>query len=642
MFRHRICTHLLGAVAGTLILVLPGQAQYAERGDPPGSGSKAVDISGRSIKSKRVRAVHSTNPNDLGGSAYFIQRDPFLAYQLGRNLNYREFRTRDGVFDGEISGLGGPMPDGQSAKITARNQVSCSGCHNLPSGNPGGGVNFSKDSGRGRNTPHYFGAGIVEMLALQARADILRQADTNGDGWISVPESQAAPNPILVEVVPGSGEFVDYGRLALSSGATGIPGLDKIFRAWYVDASGKEIPGATRVDGVQAVGFNFEMLVWGWGQGRGRQALNPTNRAFLWDPWNAHGGLQAYDPSTVLDPDQDGVSVPTLSGAIQFPNSHKAPDPGLSTHANGYSLDDPDGDGYLNEISEGDLDLGEYFMLNLPRPAFRGTGERYLRGLTVMKELGCTHCHTPDWTIRAQDAHFDGDRRLFDFGARQNRRTGRLEGRLLSLYTESGGTYTPKRGEFLVKGFFSDLRHHDMGEDFAETDFGGTVNSLWRTPPLWGVGSGFPWGHDGASLTLEDVILRHGGEAEQSRILWTQAAEEKREQLLRMLNGLQLYDIESLPADIDGDGVISPNFMVAGMDTGVERFNAEWLFKTPVKIQGPFVNTSGDTVRSDCASNVAAAYGHDLALRKDSDDDGWPDVWDVAPGQTGYKDGINN
>ena len=28
------------------------------------------------------------------------------------------------------------------------------------------------------------------------------------------------------------------------------------------------------------------------------------------------------------------------------------------------------------------------------------------------------------------------------------------------------------------------------------------LDTIWRTPPLWGVGSGFPWGHDGASLTL--------------------------------------------------------------------------------------------------------------------------------------------
>ena len=61
------------------------------------------------------------------------------------------------------------------------------------------------------------------------------------------------------------------------------------------------------------------MIVWGWGHGPGRNAINPTNRAFLWDPWKAHGGLEACDPSTTNDPNGDGVSEPTLAGAIQFP-----------------------------------------------------------------------------------------------------------------------------------------------------------------------------------------------------------------------------------------------------------------------------------------------------------------------------------
>jgi CxxC motif-containing protein (DUF1111 family) len=33
------------------------------------------------------------------------------------------------------------------------------------------------------------------------------------------------------------------------------------------------------------------------------------------------------------------------------------------------------------------------------------------------------------------------------------------------------------------------------------------------TEPLWGVGSTAPYGHDGRSINLREVILRHGGEA---------------------------------------------------------------------------------------------------------------------------------
>ena len=626
------------ALAGVIAPSLP--AQYNERPDLAGSGSAAVDVSGRSVKNKRVRAVHEENALLEGGTAFFLEYDPFLAYQLGRNLNFREFRTRDGVFDHTVSSLGGPMPDGTTAKITADNQTSCSGCHNLPQGNAGGGPNFHKDSGLGRNTPHYYGSGIVEMLALQVRAEMLQQLDQNNDGWVSASEANAGGNAIHVEASPG-GALIDYGRPSLSNGDTGTPALNNIFNVWYVDAAGQVVPGATEVDQITTFGYNFAMIVWGWGQGGGRTALNPTNRAFLWDPWKAHGGLEAYDPTSNDDPDGDGLSAPSLSGAIQFPVSHQTADQGAVLDPFGFSRDDPDGDGTLNEISEGDLDLAEWFMLNAPRPAFAGTPHQYRKGVDMLEDLGCAECHVPRWEIHEKHGPFAGDRRFFDLDVAWNAKQQRLEGRLDRLYTIRGGRYERFFDFFLVDGLFTDFRHHDLGEDAHEIDFGGTVNTLFRTPPLWGLGSSFPYMHDGQSLTVHDAILRHGGDAADSARAYKKLGKGKQRQLLAFLDRLVLYDVESLPADIDGDHKIDNNFHVAGQNTGMERFNAEWLFEVPLMIQGDFVNIDGEVVRSFAGTNIADAYGELLPLRLDSDDDGWPDVWDHEPFVTGYKDGEN-
>ncbi|MEM7305976.1 MAG: di-heme oxidoredictase family protein [Planctomycetota bacterium] len=615
----------------------PAAGQYNERPDLVGSGSPAVDASGRSIKNKRTRAIHTTDPGLPGGTAYFFERDPFLAYQLGRNLNFREFRSRDGVFDDNVSGLAGPMPDGTTAKITANNHTSCSGCHNVPQGNAGGGTNFHKDSGPGRQTPHYYGAGIIEMLALQVRADLLALLDTDASGWVSAAEAQAGPQ-CIVQTSPG-GKTVDFGSPQLSGGSIGSPSFDNIVRVWYVDAAGKHVPDADSIDGVTTFGYNFELVIWGWGQGPGRAALNPTNRAFFWDPAKAHSGLDSFDPTTSNDPDGDGVSEPSLAGALQFPATHVPGDNGTALDPLGFSLDDPDGDGYLTEISEGDLDLAEWFMLNAPRPAYAGSQESYEAGVASLDALGCTVCHVPDWEVKKRSATHAGDRRFFDLDVSWNDGAQRLEGDLVPLYTKSGGSYQINGNAFLARGVFSDLRHHDMGDGFRELDFAGFQNTVWRTPPLWGVGSGFPWGHDGRSLTLEDAILRHDGEGAASKAAWLGASERTRAQVLRFLQRLVLYDVESLPADIDGDGTIAPNFAVAGMDTGPERFNAEWLFRNPLRIQGP-VTVDGQTIQSFAGTNVDRAYGHNLYYRKDSDDDGWPDVWDNAPGTTGYRDGV--
>ncbi|MCB9868536.1 MAG: hypothetical protein H6837_01685 [Planctomycetes bacterium] len=634
--------HLALALLGIAGFGTLAPAQYAERASLPGSGRPDVDCSGRSIKNPRVRAVHTTDPSQRGGTAYLFDRDPFLAYQLGRNLNFREFRDRDGVFDTHIGQLIGPMPDKTTAKITGNNQLSCSGCHNLPQGNPGGGTNFHKDSGLGRNAPHYYGAGVMEMLALQIRTQILRQLDTNGDGWIHAREARQASRHLMVPT--GAGPSIDFGDPRLDRGMTGTPRLNNIFRVWYVDGNGHPVTGATEVDGSKTVGYNFAMVVWGWGQGPGRSALNPTNRVFLWDPFKAHSGLESHDPSTADDPDGDGVSRPTLAGALQFPATHQPPDQGKNLDPLGFSRDDPDGDGYLNEISEGDLDLGEWFMLNAPRPAFAGTRHEYDVGVYVLRELGCAQCHVPSWKIEAKSGSgphaFAGDRRLFDYETKWNATTQRLEGAIRPLYHRVGASYVRHLGSFVVDGLFTDFRHHDMGADLEETDLGGTKNRLWRTAPLWGVGSGFPWGHDGQSLTLEDIIRRHGGEAQASRNKWQNAPPFVRAWLINWLRKLQLFDIETLPCDVDGDGKIANHFRVAGMDTQQERFNAEWLFRNPVQIQGRFRNIDGQKIWSFAATNIPLAYGLDLPLRRDSDLDGWPDVWDHAPFTAGYKDGV--
>ncbi|MCB9898220.1 MAG: hypothetical protein H6825_09475 [Planctomycetes bacterium] len=599
----------------------------------------AMDASGRSIKVDRVRAIHTTDNSLEGGTAYLIQKDPFLAYQLGRNLNFREFRVRDGVLGkGAASQLGGPMPDGTTAKLTTNNTVGCLACHNAPDGNPGGGINLAKDSGFGRQAPHYYGAGLVEMIGIQTRTKMLQQLDTNLDGWVSAAEAAAA-GPSLT-VVPAPGEAaLDFGDPQLDGGLTGKPSFNNIVVVWYVDGNGVHVPGATGVDGVTTFGYDFELVVWGWGQGAGRGALNPTNRAFLWDPFNAHSGLDAYDPTSNSDPDGDGLAAPSLSGAIQFPATHKSPDRGVHLHANGYSLDDPDGDEYLNEISEGDLDLGEWFMLNVPAPAFRGTPAEYDDGVALLDGMDCTSCHTADWKLEAQGGDFAGDRRLFDFPVTWNDAAQEFQGKLVPLWTQVGDVFVPNRGEYTVSGVFCDFRHHDLGPEMHEIGYDGVVNRPFRTAPLWGVGSGFPWGHDGRSLTLDDVIRRHGGEAAASRALYLGASVGDRQALLRFLGNLQLYDIESLPADISGDDIISNAFVVQGKDTGYERFNAEWLFKIPVRIQGDVLNANGQLIKSSAGTNIRNAYGTDLAYLKDNDGDGWPDVWDPNDTQVGYKNG---
>ena len=55
------------------------------------------------------------------------------------------------------------------------------------------------------------------------------------------------------------------------------------------------------------------------------------------------------------------------------------------------------------------------------------------------------------------------------------------------------------------------------------------------TEPLWGAGSTAPYGHDGRSVNLEEVILRHGGEAQQSKERFASLSDNDQRKILEFL-----------------------------------------------------------------------------------------------------------
>ena len=56
-----------------------------------------------------------------------------------------------------------------------------------------------------------------------------------------------------------------------------------------------------------------------------------------------------------------------------------------------------------------------------------------------------------------------------------------------------------------------------------------------------GVATTAPYGHDGRSINLEEVILRHGGEAQASRNAFNALAADDKRKVLEFLNTLVLF-----------------------------------------------------------------------------------------------------
>jgi hypothetical protein len=647
----------LGGVLATVYLthLLTVRAQLSER--PGNSLDNPIDtprdLSGLSIKPPRVRVVHTTDPTKAGGSLYLQQVDPWLGYQWGRCLTQRNFRERDGVYGdaGKLDGI--ILPDGVTKMMDRSHVNSCGACHNVPYRDAGAGMTIPKNGGSGRNTPHIFGGGLVEMIGLQIRLQALAIADTNRDGWISLEEAKGKRCIIRNLPVGGDGEGVeiDLGSFEDLDGS-GYPSLNPILYPIFVDKDGKRIAFAKSLKFPGVAGYTLEVQVFGFGHlyMPFRPPVSTTLRSFTATPWDIHSGLQACDPTTLTSPHGNGLALVSNAGAQQFVTA-AGKDRGAvraktTTGLPGISLDDPDRDGYCEEITEGDLDMAEWYLLNHPAPARGKVTWDVARGEKLFKDVGCAKCHVADWHLHAFNPgaadyteRFDGDRRFFDLQVAYNDKTERLEGKVKLLADKHGKRWLPRRGAYTVRGIYSDFKYHDVGPDFYQVQYDGSVVRKWRTTPLWGVGTTAPYGHDGASLDLDAVIRRHGGEALASRNAYKGLSEDERRQVVCFLQNLVLYQTDQLPCDVNGDGKIDEHFLVQGMDTGVERFNPEWLFNVPGKIEGPIKNVRGDDIISYALTNVREAYGLDLEYLKDSDGDGFPDVIDPAPFKKGYKDG---
>lgn len=136
-------------------------------------------------------------------------------------------------------------------------------------------------------------------------------------------------------------------------------------------------------------------------------------------------------------------------------------------------------------------------------PALTEEREQATAGKHVFTKIGCADCHTPD--------------------------LGSIEGLYSDLLLHRMGPGLQGGGSY-----------NDPPLDVPDFDPGlGPHPSEWRTPPLWGVATSPPYLHDGRANTLEDAILQHGGQAEETAKRFRTAPPHERLQLVAFLKTLQ-------------------------------------------------------------------------------------------------------
>lgn len=411
-------------------------------------------------------------------SAFIIARDPFRAIRRGRQIFQRKFQMKQGLGPTTNDGVVNPSYVGGDRSGAAGLTDSCASCHGRPRGGAGAGgdVVTRPDS---RDAPHLYGLGLQEQLADEITT-ALRAIRT---GAANQAMSSSAP---VSRVLTAKG--IDYGVITAQPNGT--------------------------FDTSQVVGVDPDLRVRPFFAEGGTISI----REFAVGAFNAEMGLESPDPD--LATAAGGGMVRTPSGMVLDGSLDKIEPPPVAS-----ATVDGDGDGYMNEIPQSIVDFMEFYLLNYFKP---GTGDQtqpdVLTGRAVFTAIGCATCHMPSLTINR-------DRRVADLETEFDPIQGNPFNSLFAtakplvmggLKGVDDGSGLPSLKQaagapFVVRNFFADLKRHDLGTNFHERNYEGTYQELFITEPLWGVATTAPYGHDGRSGTLEEVILRHGGEAQASR-----------------------------------------------------------------------------------------------------------------------------
>jgi len=441
-----------------------------------------------------------------GSSIYLIKRDPARSIRRGRQLFQRKFTMAQGF---------GPRVSHDSVGDIHENPAfgaglvdSCAGCHGRPRGaaGAGGDVATRPDS---RDAPHLFGLGLVEMLADETTRD-LRAIRTQALA-LAVDGGSEVTRPLV-------SKGIRYGAIrALPDGSIDtslVEGVNPDLRVRPFFAHGGEFS----IHAFDVGAFKDEMGLEAADADLCR-ATNPDNPTRITTP----AGL-------VLDPALDKIKHPPVCSAA----------------------DDGDGDGVVNEIDTALLDHLEFYLLNYFKP---GTGRMTARaeaGLGLMKAIGCTGCHV-------QNLRIDSDRRIADVETRFDPAKGifnRLFATATTLFNvvDDGQKFPkllPRKNSFLVKNIFADFKRHDLGPAFYERQYDGSLVTKFMTEPLWGVGTTAPYGHDGRSINLEEVILRHGGEAQRSKQRFASLGDNSQRKILEFLATLILFPPDDTASNLN-------------------------------------------------------------------------------------------
>jgi len=403
-------------------------------------------------------------------------------------------------------------------RISGPDANSCRGCHNSPYGVSGGGGDF-----------------VTSVFVLAQRFDAA-----------SFDSSDSVPTRGTVDEHGDAVSLPTVGNLRATIGMFGAGCLEMLARQITAELQ--------RIRDTIQPGQSNDLVAKGISFGR----LTLTDTA-LWDTSKVEGlprqsllSTGSHDPpSLVIRPWHQSGSVVSLR---EFTNNAFNQHHGIQSTER-FGLDtDPDGDGFTNELTRGDVTAVTVFQATLQVPGrviprVPEIERAVLLGEEVFERIGCATCHIPKLPL-------DNEGWIYvepnPYNPPGNLRSGETEDYRVDLTSDElpAPRLKPGADSIVWVYAYTDFKLHDICEPGFEEPLDQNQppwspefkkgNRKFLTKRLWGAANEPPYFHHGLFTTMRRSILSHYGEANDSRLAFEALSEYEKDSLIEFLKTLQV------------------------------------------------------------------------------------------------------